>query len=315
MAEWTSGIMARAYQHISMQASDHRCGGVLLVELYCHLSVVHAHLAPSCFNILHFVQGPCRQLLLSGKRGSSSSSSRSEPLSPITLLSNSTLGPDIMCCHPKLMSQFSAHGQVVDASDVASMSARPNKVVIVGDVGTGKTSILRRIVSNQFDPEYTHSNSADIGLMRVVLGSSMPAAYLQLWDIPSYNDFPDSPSMYYEDGDALGVMVDVGNEESLENVSTWLAKVHHHVSSERISDRVALRTGAQARQSADTSQGLAFPVFMMANKVDLPPEEWEMTMESVEMLASSLNLDGVYVHQPPPSYPILFLSAADPPPA
>lgn len=288
MLEWTSGITARAYQHISMQASDHRCGGVLVVELYCLLGILNPHLSPSNYCILHFVPGPCSQLVVDG-RGKKTV----EQLQPVNLqYSNSRLDQLITCCHPKLMSQFT--GQLVDASAVASLSARPNKVALVGDVGTGKTSILRRVVSNQFEPEYTHSNSADIGLMKVVLGSSMPAAYLQLWDIPSYNDFPDSPSMYYEDIDALVVVVDVGNEESLENVSTWLTKVQHHVSLERISDRVALRTGAQARQAADTSEGLAFPIFIMANKVDLPPEEWEMTLDSVETVSSSLNLDGVF---------------------
>ena len=55
------------------------------------------------------------------------------------------------------------------------------KLVVIGDLGVGKTSIIRRYVESDYSPEYRISVQLDFKQKQVALGQRK--LNLQLWDV------------------------------------------------------------------------------------------------------------------------------------
>ena len=55
------------------------------------------------------------------------------------------------------------------------------KLVVIGDLGVGKTSIIRRYVESDYSPEYRISVQLDFKQKQVSLGDRK--LNLQLWDV------------------------------------------------------------------------------------------------------------------------------------
>ena len=86
------------------------------------------------------------------------------------------------------------------------------KLVVIGDIGVGKTSIIRRYVDNDYNPEYKISVQLDfkqkqvldnfLSLMivfvccQVVVGDKN--LNIQLWDVPGHERFGGMTNVYYK---------------------------------------------------------------------------------------------------------------------
>ena len=70
------------------------------------------------------------------------------------------------------------------------------KLVVIGDIGVGKTSIIRRYVESEYSPEYRISVQLDFKQKQVSLGETK--LNLQLWDVPGNERFGGMTSVYYK---------------------------------------------------------------------------------------------------------------------
>ncbi|VDM63687.1 unnamed protein product [Angiostrongylus costaricensis] len=59
------------------------------------------------------------------------------------------------------------------------------KILVIGDPGTGKTSIIRRFVHDVFTTNYKATIGVDFAMKRMVLDENIQI-YLQLWDISGF---------------------------------------------------------------------------------------------------------------------------------
>ncbi|KAK0400570.1 hypothetical protein QR680_015323 [Steinernema hermaphroditum] len=75
--------------------------------------------------------------------------------------------------------------QISSQPSVASEPARKEylfKILVIGDVGTGKSSIIRRYVHNLFNHLYKATIGVDFAL-KIVLWDMDTLIRLQIWDI------------------------------------------------------------------------------------------------------------------------------------
>lgn len=103
-------------------------------------------------------------------------------------------------------------------------------VVIVGDCGVGKTSLLHRMV--QLDVGSAHDdNQKDYHMkMAVVEGASAPVK-IQLWDTAGQEKFGAArlPSSFFRHAHAAIVVYDVTDRRSFENVLQWVKQLHDYL--------------------------------------------------------------------------------------
>lgn len=117
--------------------------------------------------------------------------------------------------------------------------AKEYKVLVVGDIGTGKTSIIKRSVHDLFSINYKATIGVDFAVKK------MKDANLQLVDIAGQERFGNMTRVYYQDAVAAFVVCDITRNSTLEGAIKW-------------------------KQDLDTK--ISIPVILLVNKIDLVDE-------------------------------------------
>ncbi|KAG0009981.1 rab32, member RAS oncoprotein, partial [Podila clonocystis] len=103
------------------------------------------------------------------------------------------------------------------------------KILVIGDLGTGKTSIIKRYVHNIFSMNYKSTIGVDFAL-KVIQWSPDTVVRLQLWDIAGQERFGNMTRVYYKEAVAALVVYDVTRPKTFEAVTKWKADLDSKVS-------------------------------------------------------------------------------------
>lgn len=176
------------------------------------------------------------------------------------------------------------------------------KVVVAGDSGVGKSSLILRYADNTFNPSYTATIGVDFKIrtldldgkvrdLRLPLGngrcariltcSSIPRACLscstwqtwlaqrvklQIWDTAGQDRFRSIVSNYYRGAHGVILVYDVSSAESFEHVPEWLDEVRGHAPTDAV-------------------------IALFGNKCDVPSERRQVSLEMAQELAHQHRMD------------------------
>ncbi|XP_061775254.1 ras-related protein Rab-38 isoform X2 [Nerophis ophidion] len=93
------------------------------------------------------------------------------------------------------------------------------KILVIGDLGVGKTSIIKRYVHHNFSPNYRATIGVDFALK--VLNLDQETVRLQLWDIAGQERFGNMTRVYYREAMGAFIVFDVTRPASFEAVAKW----------------------------------------------------------------------------------------------
>ncbi|XP_018559236.1 ras-related protein Rab-32 [Lates calcarifer] len=133
------------------------------------------------------------------------------------------------------------------------------KVLFIGDLGVGKSSIIMRYVNKCFDETYKASIGVDFAL-KTLEWDAQTIVRLQLWDIAGQERFKKMSRVYYKEAMGAVVVFDITNSSTLGAASEW---------KQDLDSKVCLDSGRP------------IPAVLLANKCDLTGRD--------EDLVSSLN--------------------------
>ncbi|KAI7900961.1 P-loop containing nucleoside triphosphate hydrolase protein, partial [Cokeromyces recurvatus] len=94
------------------------------------------------------------------------------------------------------------------------------KILVVGDLSTGKTSILRRFVHNTFTGHYKSTIGVDFTL-KIIQNEPDITTSLQLWDIAGQERFDNITRVYFKGTAGAFVVYEVSRAITFENVLRW----------------------------------------------------------------------------------------------
>lgn len=97
------------------------------------------------------------------------------------------------------------------------------KIVIIGDGGVGKTSLILRLTENRFPTDYRPTLGADFASYKVDLDGKFVT--LQLWDLGGQPSFAHLRSFFYTEAKGGVIVFDLTNMRSFENVKKWYDEV------------------------------------------------------------------------------------------
>lgn len=106
------------------------------------------------------------------------------------------------------------------------MESKPRevKVVVLGDTGVGKSSLVLKFVSGNFK---THSEST-IGasfMSKYLVVGGKPIKY-QIWDTAGQEKYHSLAPMYYRNSGAAIVVYDITRQASFETLRNWIHELH-----------------------------------------------------------------------------------------
>ena len=93
------------------------------------------------------------------------------------------------------------------------------KIIIVGDVSTGKTSILNRYINQKF--EKTNKTTIAPEFSYKIINLEDVIYRIQFWDIPGQNRTPELTGVFCRDTQGIIFCMEVENVNSRTNIDTW----------------------------------------------------------------------------------------------
>eukprot|EP01132_Coremiostelium_polycephalum_P008600 gene8600-10586_t len=135
------------------------------------------------------------------------------------------------------------------------------KILVVGDIGAGKTSIIKRFVHNIFSMHYKSTIGVDFAL-KVINWDPKTEVKLQLWDIAGQERFGSMTRVYYKEAIGAFIIFDVTRLSTFEAVAKWKADIDSKVT-----------YGPDEKP---------IPVVLLANKCDLGKEGFVKTANEID---------------------------------
>ncbi|KAJ4462261.1 putative Ras-related protein Rab-14 [Paratrimastix pyriformis] len=94
------------------------------------------------------------------------------------------------------------------------------KYIIIGEMGTGKSSLLNQFIEHKFDPNFSHTIGVEFGTrMCVVQGKNIK---LQIWDTAGQERFRAVTRSYYRGAAGALLVYDITRRSTFNNLATWL---------------------------------------------------------------------------------------------
>lgn len=120
------------------------------------------------------------------------------------------------------------------------------KVLVIGDLGVGKTSIIKRYVHQVFSQHYRATIGVDFAL-KVLNWDHQTVIRLQLWDIAGQERYGNMTRVYYREAVGALVVFDMTRSSTFQAVLKW---------KKDLDSKVAL------------GNGRPLPAVLLANKFD-----------------------------------------------
>jgi len=93
------------------------------------------------------------------------------------------------------------------------------KIILLGESGVGKTSLMDQYVNRKFSSQYKATIGADFLTKEVMIEEKLVT--LQIWDTAGQERFQSLGSPFYRGADACILVYDITSERSFEKFSNW----------------------------------------------------------------------------------------------
>lgn len=94
------------------------------------------------------------------------------------------------------------------------------KIVLIGNVSVGKSSIIRRFTKNEFYKEYTCTIGTELSKKSLLMNENKKVN-LSIWDTCGQEKFRSVTRQYYRDTQAILLVFDLTNEKTFYDLQSW----------------------------------------------------------------------------------------------
>ena len=97
------------------------------------------------------------------------------------------------------------------------------KILLVGDSGVGKSSMLSRFVDEIYTDEFISTVGVDFKIKTIDIHNQI--CKIQVWDTAGQERFKSITSVYYKGANGCIMVYDVTNKQSFDNIHNWLCEL------------------------------------------------------------------------------------------
>jgi small GTP-binding protein len=136
--------------------------------------------------------------------------------------------------------------------------ARRIKLLLLGDSGVGKSSLINRWTLDSFSPSLTSTVGVNFKSKKIHFQGEL--MQVQVWDTAGQENFHKITTSYYKGAQGIMLVYDVSDLKSLENVQYWIKNIKAHASDSvqvvLVGNKIDLRTMPEtASRCVDSERG------------------------------------------------------------
>ena len=107
------------------------------------------------------------------------------------------------------------------------------KVVLLGESGVGKTSIIQRYISNSFNPGITSTGGANFTSKKMDFPEEKYKIKFEIWDTAGQEKFRSLAKVFYKNAAICVLVYDITRHESFEELEIfWVEEIQNNVPSD-----------------------------------------------------------------------------------
>ena len=108
----------------------------------------------------------------------------------------------------------------------SSTTGKTTKVVLIGDGGVGKTCIISRFISNEFDKEVESTDGSSYGTKELELPKLNKKINLDIWDTAGQERYKSLTKFFYKDAQIIIMVYDITKKLTFENIKNqWYKEI------------------------------------------------------------------------------------------
>ena len=103
---------------------------------------------------------------------------------------------------------------------------KTTKVVLIGDSGVGKTCIISRFISNEFEKNLDSTDGASYGTKELYLPKLKKKIILDIWDTAGQERYKSLTKFFYKDAQIIIMVYDITKKQTFENLKNqWYKEI------------------------------------------------------------------------------------------
>ena len=102
------------------------------------------------------------------------------------------------------------------------------KIVLIGDTSVGKTNILSKYLSNEFDPDSKAKVGVEFGTRDFKIENN--TVKVQIWDTAGQERYKSITNAYYKGSKGAFIVYDISRKTTFENVDKWIGELKDNAS-------------------------------------------------------------------------------------
>ena len=97
------------------------------------------------------------------------------------------------------------------------------KIVLIGDSSVGKTNILSKYISDEYDPDTQATIGVELSTKNYTFDNN--EVKVQIWDTAGQEKYRSITSSYYKGAHGCLLVYDITRKATFENIDKWLAEI------------------------------------------------------------------------------------------
>lgn len=144
------------------------------------------------------------------------------------------------------------------------------KVIILGDSGVGKTSLMNQYVNKKFTKQYKATIGADFLTKEVNIDDKLVT--MQIWDTAGQERFQSLGVAFYRGADACVLVYDICDSKSFESLESWM-------------DEFLVQAAPRDPEN--------FPFIVVGNKADLAAQRRQVSEGKLKQYCAGKGSNGI----------------------
>jgi Ras-related protein Rab-18 len=130
------------------------------------------------------------------------------------------------------------------------------KILLIGDSGVGKTSILSSFVNGTFEEGLKSTVGVDLRVKMVQVNDQDVRCIL--WDTAGQERFRTLTSAYYRGAQGVVLTYDMTSRSSFIDLKSWIKEMDQYLTTDPVTIIVANKVDRKDERTVSTSEGMAF---------------------------------------------------------
>ena len=171
--------------------------------------------------------------------------------------------------------------------DIKNLEVFEYKIILVGDPGVGKTSIMTKFVSNEFQNTYLSTIGVEFKSKEIYINNNT-CARLKIWDTCGQEKFRAITRQYFKNSEGVFVVFDLTNKETIKKLDIWMKDIKDNIDNDYFIFLIGNKSDIKDRDLTIAEEAKQFAINKKINYYEVSAKTGSGIYNIFEKMASKL---------------------------